>query len=419
MLERKLGIIESKVIQQDKSTDLKGMTSLIDESKEALNLHMKQLSETLKQEIKENSNQGSEVSLLMEEISNKNNRIEDLQKKTKDLPRLQNTNQSILRENETLREKISQMGNEIDSLARENSKHQQNINALNSEVGELVARSRLLESKLSGVEEMNSMLKEQANRHEQQLLAKDKMLYMMIEEGRVKAAKDTSSELKEEEATQEILLVGDSIIKLVDTSKLLSLNQEIKISKETIYTWNETDEKLTKGHLDIPNTIIYHLGTNDIKNGTTPDEIVAKIEEVIGKTLKKNPEAKVILSAVAPRGDNDDLDMARQELNLMMLKKYKDKEHVLVVDNNNLSSRGAIIKNYYGQDLIHLTLQGAKILATNISHLLKKMLNISSLYEQKDRGGAESKKDRSPERNQFHGRWNWGKASWRSTRGKT
>ena len=105
-----------------------------------------------------------------------------------------------------------------------------------SEVGELVARSRLLESKLSGVEEMNSMLKEQANRHEQQLLAKDKMLYMMIEEGRVKAAKDTSSELKEEEATQEILLVGDSIIKFVDTSKLLSLNQEIKISKETIYT---------------------------------------------------------------------------------------------------------------------------------------------------------------------------------------
>ena len=47
-----------------------------------------------------------------------------------------------------------------------------------------------------------------------------------------------------------------------------------------------------------------------MKNGTTPDEIVAKIKEVIGKTLKKNPEAKVILSAVAPRGDNDDLDMA-------------------------------------------------------------------------------------------------------------
>ena len=125
------------------------------------------------------------------------------------------------------------MGN--DSLARENSKHQQNINALNSEVGELVARSRLLESKLSGVEEVDSLLKEQANIHEQQLLAKDKMLYMMIEEGRVKAAKDISSELKGAEATQDILLVGDSIIRFVGTSKLLSLNQEIKISKETIY----------------------------------------------------------------------------------------------------------------------------------------------------------------------------------------
>ena len=203
------------------------------------------------------------------------------------------------------------------------------------------------------------------------------------------------------------------------TPQNLSLNQEIKISKETIYTWNEADEKLTKGHLDIPNTIIYHLGTNDIENGTTPDETVAKIEEVIGKTLKKNPDAKIILSTVAPRGDNDDLDMARQELNLMMLKKYKDKEHVLLVDNNNLSSRGAIVKNYHGQDLIHLTPQGAKILATNISHQLKKMLNISSLYEQKDRGRTESKKGRSRERNQFHGRWNLGKASWRGTRGKT
>ena len=76
ILERKLGIIESKVIQQDKSTDLKGMTSVIDESKEALNIHMKQLSETFKQEIKENFNQGSEVSLLVEEMSNKNNHIE-------------------------------------------------------------------------------------------------------------------------------------------------------------------------------------------------------------------------------------------------------------------------------------------------------------------------------------------------------
>ena len=61
------------------------------------------------------------------------------------------------------------------------------------------------------------------------------MLYMMIEEGRVKAAKDISSELKGEEATQDILLVGDSIIRFIGTSKLLSLNQEIKISKETIY----------------------------------------------------------------------------------------------------------------------------------------------------------------------------------------
>ena len=58
------------------------------------------------------------------------------------------------------------MGN--DSLARENSKHQQNINALNSEVGELGADSRLLESKLSGVEEVDSLLKEQANIYEQQ-----------------------------------------------------------------------------------------------------------------------------------------------------------------------------------------------------------------------------------------------------------
>ena len=88
----------------------------------------------------------------MEEITKKNNRIEDLQKKTKDLPRLQNTNQSILHENETLRRKISLMDNEIDSLAKEHSKHQHKITTLNIEVGELVARSRLLESMLSGVE---------------------------------------------------------------------------------------------------------------------------------------------------------------------------------------------------------------------------------------------------------------------------
>ena len=55
-----------------------------------------------------------------------------------------------------------------------------------------------------------------------------------------------------------------------------------------------------------------------------------------------------------------------------------------MIDNGNLANRGDIIQKLYGLDKIHLSTDGTRILATNMSHEMKNVMGLTRIYENKE-----------------------------------
>ncbi len=163
-----------------------------------------------------------------------------------------------------------------------------------------------------------------------------------------------------------MLLMGDSIIKLVEPEKRLARCPETKVSKVTAYTRDEAKEALSDPNMHIPNHVVLHLGTNDIRDGKALDDILESAKEAVRSFFNRNKETKVSIISVIPRGDDANLEIERVELNLKLLKWSYEEEKIHLIDNSNLAHRGRINDKLYGKDKVHLNMEGSKILASNI-----------------------------------------------------
>ena len=59
-----------------------------------------------------------------------------------------------------------------------------------------------------------------------------------------------------------------------------------------------------------------------------------------------NPDIKIVVSNIAPRGDDELVDINRQEYNIKLLKEYNLSPNVMISENNNLSKHGTVIKGF-------------------------------------------------------------------------
>ena len=292
------------------------------------------------------------------------------------------SNISLYKENESLRKKIGKLGDEVSVLLKEKEEALERI----EEVSLLQTRDKALTIEISGLERLNSNLSEQTKFLANQLETKDATIRELISlcnqahNGQSPKAKPTTSQPpnhSERIAKDSAIIIGDSIIKHVDPSRLLgSNNNEHIIRKQTAYTWQEAQDYIKNNIDDMPNAIILHVGKNDIRDGKSVVEIMESANETIDLILKSKKDVKVLLSSVVPRGDNSSFDYHRQELNLQFLKISMAKKEVSLIDNGNLSNHGHIIEKVFAEDKIHLNEQGVKIIAANISHSLRKALGL-------------------------------------------
>ena len=79
---------------------------------------------------------------------------------------------------------------------------------------------------------------------------------------------------------------------------------------------------------------------------------------------------------MARKGDDEFVDINRQEYNIKLLKEYNLSLNVMISENNNLSEHGTVIKRFYGYDQIHLNQNDSRALSANISRSLKRTLGI-------------------------------------------
>ena len=165
----------------------------------------------------------------------------------------------------------------------------------------------------------------------------------------LKEAEHTTAQNLPNSLVQDVVLIGDSLIKQVVPERLIHSSHNIRVTKhEAFHLYNIHDL------VDLPNVskasaAVIHCGTNDIKLSTA-DVCFEKTKKVISHLQDVNPDIKIVVSNIAPRGDDEFVDINRQEYNIKLLKEYNLLPNIMISGNNNLSKHGTVIKRFYVHD---------------------------------------------------------------------
>ena len=67
---------------------------------------------------------------------------------------------------------------------------------------------------------------------------------------------------------------------------------------------------------------------------------------MISHLQEVNPDIKIIVSNIAPRGDDEFVDINRQEYNIKLLKEYNLSPNVMISENNNCLNTAQSLKRF-------------------------------------------------------------------------
>ena len=91
-----------------------------------------------------------------------------------------------------------------------------------------------------------------------------------------------------------------------------------------MYTWKQIKEELVIDPSS--DAYIFHCGTNDINSDPSVQGCFKETSSIIEEIILKLPKnCKLIISAVAPRGDNDDLEHKQLNFNMLLLNFCREK----------------------------------------------------------------------------------------------
>ena len=117
-------------------------------------------------------------------------------------------------------------------------------------------------------------------------------------------------------------------------------------------------------------TVMLMIGTN---NRTPAAETAEGIKKIIGLIRAKQPQAKILLSPIFPRGKADDKHRARNEEVNGIIKGFADGESVVWLDFNGefLNADGSIRKGMMMDDLLHPVRGGYEVWLKALENCLR------------------------------------------------
>ena len=159
-----------------------------------------------------------------------------------------------------------------------------------------------------------------------------------------------------EETQQRVLLLGDSIIKGVNTKGLANGVHKHSISGGNI---QQLIDEINHYDLKVFSTIIIYIGGNNVARGDNPSITEEKYDELISLIKCSNRSCKIILCSIAPRTDADVSNFNQAVAKLAMHWRcqnvdYVSSTHDMFFKDGELSTR------YFHHDGIHLTASGTK-----------------------------------------------------------
>ena len=142
--------------------------------------------------------------------------------------------------------------------------------------------------------------------------------------------------------------MGDSIVKDVKGWKLSDDKNKVVAKHFSGAKTKDMETYIIPTLEQNPEPIIIHSGTNDLKSGSSPEEIARDIIKLT--TSCKTQTKKAILSSIVPRHDN--LNEKATRLNKCLKKECKAR-NICFIDHRNISpthscNRGELHLNYSG-----------------------------------------------------------------------
>lgn len=125
-----------------------------------------------------------------------------------------------------------------------------------------------------------------------------------------------------------------------------------------------------------PKLVMVMIGTNNLGNGHSPDQVVAAQKVIVKRLREKLPDAKILLIGITPRGGTttqNPLFAQIQEVNTETAKMV-DNKHVYYLDLTDVLAPGGKIDVKVFFDQLHLTHYGLNLWADAMIPVLDKML---------------------------------------------
>jgi lysophospholipase L1-like esterase len=134
--------------------------------------------------------------------------------------------------------------------------------------------------------------------------------------------------------------------------------------------------RLQHGELDgaAAKVVVLHIGTNNVSRNS-PDEIAAGIKAICAEIRERQPQAKILLMAIFPRGPRPDATREKLSAINAQLAPLDGKDGVIFLDIGNkfLQPDGTLPKDLMN-DSLHPTAAGYEIWAAAMEPTLKRLL---------------------------------------------
>ena len=365
--EKQISLLMDEITEKNKEIQkLKKANSSISSNKDEMN-HLRQAVASCKMSLKHQENYENELNDAITLLKEKQLEIKSL-----------NEDLTIMRN------KLHEKEEEIVLLQSENVEMKNQILQMESIEKDLViAKKELVLTKAECLRQSNVLSEKNGSIHDL-LLSKYSQdrdgSSFKVDQGNInmsalKEADHTTSQNLPNSLVQDVVLTGDSLIKQVVPERLIHSSHNIRVIKHEAFHLDNIHDLVDLPNVSKVSAAVIHCGTNDIKLSTA-DVCFQKTKKVISHLQDVNPDIKIVVSNIAPRGDDEFVDINRQEHNIKLLKEYNLSQNVMISENNNLSKHGTVIKRFYGHDQIHLNQNGSRVLAANISISLKSMMGI-------------------------------------------
>eukprot|EP00112_Aurelia_sp_Birch-Aquarium-sp1_P014006 Seg2999.3 transcript_id=Seg2999.3/GoldUCD/mRNA.D3Y31 product="hypothetical protein" protein_id=Seg2999.3/GoldUCD/D3Y31 len=296
-----------------------------------------------------------------------------------------------------------------DDISFQDVKHAQKIKALQAEVDLLNREIEEKDKSIQALTAENKALKQeighrdQVFRNQEQKMKKMNMDLNLLED-KSKKSVQTTDEMKENslqlQRDNEILCIN--IKHLMEEAMIMKTNLEFAQSlalqgKNTINGKSNETRKMDDQHSAVDECII--VGDSLVKQLNTDWLLSTPTDEIVDALVKAADQAKqrsqkVVVSTITPRYDHANLNIKAQLINATLQEKLAKKQGISINDNSNLNVRPNNTGKFYSDDKLHLSEQGNRMFAQNVKLAICEALDITAAPPRERSKSPQFKKPR-------------------------